>query len=100
MAELMVSKGLSGSAAAPLATVAVGIGSFCGGWTAAFCKKEHGLFCGALQGSMTAALLLILALPTGLLIENAMLLRFATAVLCGSFGGFLGVQGRGRKHLN
>lgn len=50
MAALMTAQGYSGAAAPPLATAAVGAGSLCSGWIAAFCKKEHGLLCGLVQG--------------------------------------------------
>ena len=43
MAALMTAQGYSGAAAPPLATAAVGAGSLCSGWIAAFCKKERGL---------------------------------------------------------
>ena len=43
MAALMTAEGYSGAAAPPLATAAVGAGSLCSGWIAAFCKKERGL---------------------------------------------------------
>lgn len=99
MAALMVSREISGSVAAPLATAAAGLSSFFSGWFAAFCKREHGLIRGALQGLMLAALLFILELPTGVILENAILLRFAIMILCGSIGGFCGVSLRGRKHL-
>ena len=46
MAALMTAQGYSGAAAQPLATAAVGAGSLCSGWIAAFCKKERGLLCG------------------------------------------------------
>lgn len=99
MAALMVSRELSGSAAAPLATAAAGISSFCSGWIAAFQKRERGLLCGAVQGLILSALLLILALPAGLPVENTVLLRAAAAIFCGCFGGFLGVRIPGRKPI-
>ena len=57
MAALMTAQGYSGAAAPPLATAAVGAGSLCSGWIAAFCKKERGLLCGLVQGLFYAALL-------------------------------------------
>ena len=97
MAALMASQGYSGAAAAPLATAAVGMGSLCSGWVAAFCKKERGLLCGLVQGLLYDALLVILSLPSGTLTENTSLMRLAIVVLCGSVGGFLGMAGRERK---
>ena len=99
MAALIVSRGLSGSAAAPLATAAVGIGSFCSGWLTAFCRREGGLFCGALQGALFAGLLAVLALTSGDLSDSAILLRLGVVVLCGIFGGFLGVRGPHRRRI-
>lgn len=99
MAALMVSRGLSGSAAAPLATAAVGTGSFCSGWLTAFCRREGGLLCGALQGALFAGLLAVLALTSGDLTSNAILLRLGVVVLCGIFGGFLGVRGPHRRRI-
>lgn len=60
MAAWMVAQKCPGTAAEPLAAAAVGVGSFCGGWVAAFCKKERGLICGLVQGVFYAALLLSL----------------------------------------
>ena len=40
MAAWMVAQKCPGTAAEPLAAAAVGVGSFCGGWVAAFCKKR------------------------------------------------------------
>lgn len=40
MAALMTAQGYSGAAAPPLATAAVGAGSLCSGWIAAFCKRN------------------------------------------------------------
>ena len=61
MAALMTAQGYSGAAAPPLATAAVGAGSLCSGWIAAFCKKERGLLCGLVQGLFYAALLVVLS---------------------------------------
>lgn len=98
MAALMASRDYSGAAAAPLATAAVGLGSLCSGWVAAFCKKERGLLCGLVQGLLYDALLVVLSMPSGTIAENASLMRLAIVVLCGSVGGFLGMAGRERKH--
>lgn len=70
MAALMTAQGYSGAAAPPLATAAVGAGSLCSGWIAAFCKKEHGLLCGLVQGLFYAALLVVLSVPSGTLTEE------------------------------
>lgn len=64
MAALMTAQGYSGAAAPPLATAAVGAGSLCSGWIAAFCKKERGLLCGLVQGLFYAALLVVLSVPS------------------------------------
>ena len=90
MAALMTAQGYSGAAAPPLATAAVGAGSLCSGWIAAFCKKERGLLCGLVQGLLYAALL-------GTLTEEPPLLRFAVLILCGSIGGLLGMVTREKK---
>ena len=97
MAALMTAQGYSGAAAPPLATAAVGAGSFCGGWVAAFCKKERGLICGLVQGVFYAALLCVLSIPSGAITESGAQMRFAIVVLCGSIGGFLGMKSRERK---
>ena len=73
MAALMTAQGYSGAAAPPLATAAVGAGSLCSGWIAAFCKKERGLLCGLVQGLFYAALLVVLSVPYG---------RAAAAAVC------------------
>jgi len=94
MAALMTAQGYSGAAAPPLATAAVGAGSLCSGWIAAFCKKERGLLCGLVQGLFYAALLVVLSVPSGTLTEE---LRFAVLILCGSIGGLLGMVTREKK---
>lgn len=100
MAFLMVSRELSGSSAALLATAAAGAGSFFSGWLAAFRNREGGLLCGAVQGLIFAALLAILTLPAGFPMERSILTRFAAAVLCGILGGFLGVRVPAKKHIH
>ena len=97
MAALMVSQKLPGTAAVPLATAAVGVGSFCGGWVAAFCKRERGLLCGFVQGALYTTLLGVLSIPYGTITENASLMRSAIVLLCGSIGGFLGMMSREHK---
>lgn len=76
----------------------VGVGSFCGGWVAAFCKKERGLICGLVQGVFYAALLCVLSIPSGAITESGAQMRFAIVILCGSIGGFLGMKSRESKH--
>ena len=93
----MTAQGYSGAAAPPLATAAVGAGSLCSGWIAAFCKKERGLLCGLVQGLFYAALLVVLSVPSGTLTEEPPLLRFAVLILCGSIGGLLGMVTREKK---
>lgn len=97
MAALMTAQGYSGAVAPPLATAAVGAGSLCSGWIAAFCKKERGLLCGLVQGLFYAALLVVLSVPSGTLTEEPPLLRFAVLILCGSIGGLLGMVTREKK---
>ena len=97
MAAWMVAQKCPGTAAEPLAAAAVGVGSFCGGWVAAFYKKERGLICGLVQGVFYAALLCVLSIPSGTITENGAQMRFAIVILCGSIGGFLGMMSRERK---
>ena len=85
------------AAMAALMTAAVGAGSLCSGWIAAFCKKERGLLCGLVQGLFYAALLVVLSVPSGTLTEEPPLLRFAVLILCGSIGGLLGMVTREKK---
>ena len=97
MAALMTAQGYSGAAAPPLATAAVGAGSLCSGWVAAFCKKERGLICGLVQGVFYAALLCVLSIPSGAITESGAQMRFAIVILCGSIGGLLGMVTREKK---
>ena len=48
---------------------------------------------------IAAALLFVLALPSGVFTESAAWMRFAAVILCGSLGGFLGVRSHPKKHL-
>ena len=91
-AEWMTSRRCSGMAAVPLATASLGIGSFCSGWLAAFLQKKRGLLCGAEQGLLFVLLLIALNLPSGLVLENTLLLRVVAAILCGCLGGALGIR--------
>lgn len=93
----MASRSCSGTLAAPLATASLGIGSFCSGWLAAFLQKKRGLFCGAEQGLLFVLLLIALNLPSGLTLENALLLRVAVVILCGCLGGAIGIRCRSSK---
>ena len=54
---------------------------------------------GIAQGLWFAALLFVLALPSGVFTESAAWMRFAAVILCGSLGGFLGVRSHPKKHL-
>lgn len=98
MAHWMVYQGWSASKAAPLASVAVCVGSLCGGACAAFCKKERGLVNGAIQGLFFAGVLLLAALGDGNTVETSHLIRCAAVLLCGAVGGLLGMNLRDRKH--
>ena len=75
MAAWMVAQKCPGTAAEPLAAAAVGVGSFCGGWVAAC----------------------VLSIPSGAITESGAQMRFATVILCGSIGGFLGMKSRESK---
>ena len=102
MAALMTAQGYSGAAAPPLATAAVGAGSLCSGWIAAFCKKERGLLCGLVQGLFYAALLVVLSVPSGTLTEEPQpymggMTKIDVLILCGSIGGLLGMVTREKK---
>lgn len=97
MAALMTAQGYSGAAAPSLATAAVGAGSLCSGWIAAFCKKERGLLCGLVQGLFYAALLVVLSVPSGTLTEEPPLLRIAVLILCGQYWRIAGHGDPGEK---
>ena len=97
MAAWMVAQKCPGTAAEPLATAAVGVGSFCGGCVAAFCQKERGLICGLVQGVLYAALLCVLRLQSGGVGDGGAKRRLAIVLVCGSVGGFLGLKSRESK---
>ena len=96
-AQWMVMQGYSGTAAAPLATASVCIGSLLSALAAAFRKRERGLLTGALQSAALAGLLAILAMFAGTAQEPMLLIRLAAVLLCGGIGGLLGVTLRGRR---
>ena len=98
MAQWMVYQGWSASMSAPLASIAVCIGSLCSGMCAAVLKKEKGLLNGAVQGIIFAGSLLLAALLDGNAVESIHLIRCMAVLLCGAAGGLLGMSLRERKH--
>ena len=103
-AQLMVIKELPVSIAPLLATIPVCSGSLVGGAVFAFFKKERGLLNGLLQGTVFAAVLMLITLSSGGTLSPLQGARIAAAVVCGGIGGFGGLKlrekprGRG-KHL-
>lgn len=91
-AQLMVIKELPVSAAPLLATVPVCAGSFVGGAFAAFLKRERGLLNGLLQGTVFAAVLMLISLSSGGTLSPLQGARIAAAVVCGGIGGFGGMK--------
>ena len=91
-AQLMVIKELPVSAAPLLATVPVCAGSFVGGAFAAFLKRERGLLSGLLQGTVFAAVLMLISLFSGGTLSPLQGVRIAAAVVCGGIGGFGGMK--------
>ena len=92
MAQWMVYQGWSASMSAPLASIAVCIGSLCSGMCAAVLKKERGLLNGAVQGALFAVALLLAATLDGNAVESEHLIRCTAALLCGAVGGLLGMS--------
>ena len=97
-AQLMETQGFSGTAAAPLATAAVGAGSLLSAFAAAFRQRQRGLLVGLLQGALLAGILAAVAMFSGTAQEPLLLTRMAVMLLCGAVGGFLGAAVRGRRH--
>lgn len=91
-ASCMEAQGWSQSAAAPLSSFAVGVGSLCGGVVAAFFRREHGLLTGAVQGVLFAAILAALLAGSGGVWESWSMIRMGVAVLCSSLGGLFGLS--------
>lgn len=91
-AQLMVIKELPVSAAPLLATVPVCAGSFVSGAFAAFLKRERGLLTGLLQGTVFAAVLMLISLFSGGTLSPLQGVRIAAAVVCGGIGGFGGMK--------
>lgn len=97
-AQWMVLQGYSGTAAAPLATAAVCLGSFFSALAAALWKRQHGLVTGLVQGALLAGILAGTAMFSGTSSDPLLLVRMAAATLCGGVGGLLGVAFRERRH--
>ena len=97
-AQLMVLQGYSGTAAPPLATAAVCLGSFISALAAALWKRQHGLVTGLLQGALLAGILAAAAMFSGTSLDPLLLVRMAAATLCGGMGGLLGITFRERRH--
>ena len=97
LAFFMAKRGLSQSAAWPMATCAVSAGSLLSGWLMAFWQKSRGLFCGIVQGILFVFLLLLFGLLTGSSPEELQLARFGLILLFGCIGGIFGVFRAGKR---
>lgn len=83
-----------------LSTFACGVGTLVGGFTASKLIKEKGLLVGLAVGGIIAALLCVIgALFQGLEIGIFMYIRTAVTVLCGTFGGVLGVNIKKKRKI-
>ena len=99
-AQLMAVQGYSGSFAVPLSIAAIGIGSLCSGWAAAFRKKERGLLTGLFQSTFPVILLIGTALLNDAAAGSLFPLRILAVALCSAIGGVLGVACRTRRHVH
>ena len=90
-AAWMEHQGISNAAAWPLSTAAVCLGSFAGGWLAAFLQKSRGLICGAVEGWLIIGLLLALLFGYGGTLNEMQGLRCALVLCAGCLGGFCGM---------
>lgn len=97
LAYLMASQGLSQTMVWPFATAAASAGSMLSGWLTAWWQKNRGLVCGAIQGLLFTAALLVLQLWNGNVPEGMQLVRLGLVFLFGCIGGFLGVLNADRK---
>lgn len=92
-AKLVQSAEIPLSALAPLAVIAVGIGCFLAGLVAALVAKERGLLLGAMCGTLTYLLLLLVGLfRFGGVAGGYALIKWAVLTVCGAGGGLVGVN--------
>lgn len=98
LAAFMANRGLAPELAQPLAAVSLGIGSLFGGWLFALLQKQHGLFCGAAQGTAFAALLLLAQGAAGSVPGGERLLKMGLVALAGAMGGVLRAWTQGKRH--
>jgi len=97
-AAMMVRQGLSQEAARPLATAAVCIGSLLAGWLFALWQGSRCLVCGAGQGSLFAAALLLAQSAAGAALDMERLLGLGLVALAGALGGLIQAFAPKRKH--
>lgn len=92
-AKLVQSVEIAPSVLAPLAVAAVGCGCFVAGLVAALIAKERGLLWGAVCGTLTYLLLLLLGLfRFDSVAGGYALIKWAVLTVCGAGGGLIGVN--------
>lgn len=99
-AAVLAARDLPESAAAPMATVAAGIGAFCGGFAAAKSNGRNGLASGASVGGIMFIVLVIVAvIVSGSDLTAQTPLRLAVMLLASSAGGVLGVGAASKRKM-
>lgn len=96
-ALLLKAADLPTGATTPLAMGAAGLGALAAGFAAALVAKERGLLVGALCGTLTYLLLLLVGLIRSGGVEGGYALtKWAVLTVCGAVGGLIGVNRKKR----
>jgi len=83
-----------------LATIAIVVGTFFGGFVSARLFKRRGLFVGLITGLLVFMLLVIISLAlTGSSISSLFLIRLIVVAFSSSLGGVLGVNTVNRRKI-
>lgn len=94
---LMVRQGMTQEAASPLATAAVCLGSFLGGFLLSAFQKEKGLVCGVTEGVLFVGALVLLGTLYQSEWQTPQLIRAGFVLAAGTLGGILGMLRVGRR---
>ncbi|MDD4698737.1 MAG: TIGR04086 family membrane protein [Oscillospiraceae bacterium] len=100
MAFVLTKSDFGESVSLTLATIAIAIGTFLGGFVSARLFKRRGLFIGLITGLLTFIILVIIALSTtDTAISSLFLIRLAVVAASSSLGGIFGVNSVNKRKI-
>lgn len=94
---MMVGRGMTQEAAGPLATTAVCMGSFLGGFLLSAFQKDKGLVWGVVEGTLFVGVLVLLGTLYQSEWQTPQFIRAGIVLAVGTLGGILGTLRAGRR---